>query len=148
MGFSNFRLAAAAAALAVTLPGLAWATEVETRLQAGALSFSGGSGFSNAVLQVTGPDAFEAEETTSRGLPVFRLQGGRMKDGFYQFTLTAATDEKVKITREIDNGRGSDARDYRLKPFHLSGMFEVRQGRIVPKEEMGDEGDFTGQDSN
>ena len=113
-----------------------FAAEVEARLQTSALSFSGGTGFTNAVLLVTGPDDFEAEESASRGLPVFRVQGGRIKDGFYSYTLSAATDEQVKIVKPVDNGRGSTARDYTLKPFHLSGMFEVRKGRIVPIEDM------------
>ena len=118
-----------------------WAADVEVRLQAGALSFSGGSGFSNARLLITGPNDFEAEETASRGLPTFRVRGGRMKDGFYQYNLSAATDEKVKIKRQIDNGRGDDTRDYTLKPFHLSGMFEISRGTIVPVEDMKDGAD-------
>ncbi|MCP3970002.1 MAG: hypothetical protein GY717_06745 [Rhodobacteraceae bacterium] len=133
----RFRSSFFGAALVLGLaPALLQAAEVELRLQSSALSFSGGSGFSNAVLFVTGPNDFEVEETASRGLPVFRVQGGRIKDGFYHFTLSAATDEKVKIKRKVDNGRGADTRDYTLKPFHLSGMFEVRKGRIVPAEEM------------
>ena len=117
------------------------AADVEVRLQSGALSFSGGSGFSNAHLLITGPNDFEAEETASRGLPTFRVRGGRMKDGFYQYTLSAATDEKVKIKRKIDNGRGDAGRDYTLKPFHLSGMFEISRGTIVPVEDMKDGAD-------
>lgn len=114
------------------------ATEVEARLQSSALSFSGGRGFTNAVLKVTGPDDFQSEETSSKGLPVFRLQGKRVTNGFYTYTLSAATDEKVMITRSTDNGRGDDARDHLLKPFHLNGMFEVRDNRIVPEAEMAD----------
>jgi len=142
MKLKALSLTIAAGLAAVTA---AHSAEVEARLQAGSLSFSGGSGFTNASLLITGPDDFEAEETASRGLPVFRVQGGRMKDGFYQFTLSAATDEKVKIKRAIDNGRGSGARDYTLKPFNLSGMFEIARGTIVPLDEMkqGADGDAT-----
>lgn len=128
-------------AFGLGMAGGVHAAEVEARLQTSALSFSGGSGFTNATLLVTGPNDFEAEETASRGLPVFRVQGGRAKDGFYQYTLSAATDEKVKIVKPVDNGRGSDARDYTLVPFHMSGMFEIRKGRIVPAEEMADGAD-------
>ncbi len=113
-----------------------FAAEVEPRFQAGALSFSGGTGFTNASLKITGPGDFEAEETASRGLPVFRVRGGRMKDGFYQFSLSAATDEQVKIKKQVNNGRGDNTRDYTLKPFHMSGMFEISRGTIVPPEEM------------
>ncbi|MCG6904420.1 MAG: hypothetical protein LJE68_17250 [Rhodobacter sp.] len=131
--------------LAVGLAGVstASAAEVEARLQAGSLSFSGGTGFTNAQLLITGPDDFEAEETASRGLPVFRVQGGRMKDGFYQYTLSAATDEKVTIKRPVNNGRGATERDYLLKPFNMTGIFEISRGTIVPQEEMktGSDGD-------
>ena len=129
------------AAISLACAAPSWSAEVEVRLQAGALSFSGGSGFTNAHLLITGPNDFEAEETASRGLPTFRVRGGRMKDGFYQFTLSAATDEKVKIKRKVDNGRGDDTRDYTLKPFHLSGMFEISRGTIVPADEMKDGAD-------
>ena len=132
--------------LAVATTG--FGSEVEARLKTGALSFKGGSGFTNAVLMITGPNEFEAEETASRGLPVFRVQGGRMRDGFYQYTLSAATDTKVQISNSIDNGRGSNARDHTFQPFHLSGMFEVRQGRIVPEDEMAVGADGDSEESN
>ena len=131
----KYKLLTLIAGLSAGLATAGFAAEVEARLQAGALSFTGGSGFTNAVLYITGPDDFEAEETASRGLPVFRVRGGRMKDGFYQYTLTAATDEQVKIKKPIDNGRGSNARDYTLKSFNLNGMFEIERGVIVPLDE-------------
>lgn len=109
--------------------------DVEERLQPGALSFTGGTGFTNAVLTIVGPGDFEAEETASRGLPVFRVRGGRMKDGVYRYTLSAATDEKVKIAKPIDNGRGGNARDFALKPFHMYGMFRVVRGTIAPLDD-------------
>lgn len=117
---------------AVLLSAGAALAEVEVRLQAGALSFSGGAGYTNAQLLITGPNDFEQIETASRGMPVFRVRGGRMQDGFYQYTLTAATNERVKIKKPIDSGRGSAAKDYVLKPYSLSGMFEIKRGTIVP----------------
>lgn len=138
----SLRPATFGAALALVLAGTAAAaTEVEARLQPGALSFTGGAGFTNAELKITGPDDFEAEESSRRGLPTFRLQGGRMKDGFYHYTLSAATDEREEIKKPIDNGRGDAARDYVLKPFYMSGMFEVSRGTIVPAKEAGEGGD-------
>lgn len=133
-------------ATGVGVSSASWGADVEVRLQAGALSFSGGSGFTNAHLMITGPNDFEAEETASRGLPTFRVRGGRMKDGFYQFTLSAATDEKVKIKRPIDNGRGDSGRDHTFKPFHLSGMFEISRGTIVPLEDTKDGADVDGSE--
>jgi len=135
-------------AIGFAAAGALYAAEVEPRIQSSALSFTGGSGFTNATLLINGPDDFEAEETASRGLPVFRVQGGKVRDGFYNFTLSAATDEKVKIKRPVDNGRGNDARDHTLKPFYLSGMFEVRKGRILPPEEMAAGADGDPEESN
>ena len=109
--------------------------DVTPRFDSGALSFSGGRDFTNGRLLITGPDDFEAEETANKGLPVFRVQGGRMRDGYYQFSVSAATSEKIKIKKPIDNGRGGSARDYTLKPFYLSGMFEIKRGAILEIDE-------------
>ena len=109
--------------------------DVSPRFEPGALSFSGGRDFTNGRLFITGPDDFEAEETSSKGLPVFRVQGGRIRDGFYRFSLSAATAEKVKIKKPIDNGRGASAKDYTLKPFSLSGMFQIKRGAILEIDE-------------
>jgi len=121
------------AALAFTV-GQAVANDVSERLTPGALSFTGGASFTNAKLAVYGPDDFEAEESSSRGLPVFRVRGGLMKDGVYTYTLSAATDEQIELKRKIDNGRGDSARDYTLKPFHMQGAFRVSRGLIEPVE--------------
>lgn len=128
-----------AAALAVglaTVPA-ALAAEVEARIENGVLSFVGGQSFTNAILQITGPGDFELEETAIKGLPVFRARNsGRLQDGLYQFSLTAATDEKVRIPEreKLDNGRGSAARDYRLKSFFLSGAFYISEGTMKDAE--------------
>lgn len=126
----------AIASAAIFSAGAAFSADVEARFQPGSLSFSGGTGFTNAVLTVTGPDDFEKEETAKRGLPVFRVVGGRMRDGFYQFSLSAATDEKVKIKKPLNNGRGDAGRDHTFVPFHMSGIFEISRGTIVPPEKL------------
>lgn len=113
------------------------AAEVEARIENGALSFTGGQNLTNAVLMITGPGEFEKEETASRGLPVFRAQNsGRLADGLYQYSLTAATDEKIKIKNPMDNGRGSAARDYLLKPYSMQGSFLVSKGTILPADNV------------
>ena len=114
----------------VGFAGAAWSADVEVRYTPGALSFSGGTSFTNAVLEIRGPNDFEAVETASRGLPVFRVRGGKIRDGFYQFSLSAATDEKVKLKKQVDNGRGQNARDYTFKPFYLSGVFQIERGTL------------------
>jgi len=117
----------------------AFAAEVEERIEEGSLSFNGGRGFSNAVLLITGPGDFEREETAGQGLPVFRAKNsGSLADGLYQYALTAATDEKVKIKKKVDNGRGASARDHILKPFAMHGTFVVKNGTIVAAQEVKD----------
>lgn len=109
--------------------------EVTERLSPGALSFVGGASYTNARLQIYGPDDFESEETSSRGLPVFRVRGGTVKDGVYRYTLSAATDEQVPIKKKVNNGRGENARDFTFKPFYKQGVFRVSRGLIEPLDD-------------
>ena len=44
----------------VGFAGAAWSADVEVRYTPGALSFSGGTSFTNAVLEIRGPNDFEA----------------------------------------------------------------------------------------
>lgn len=133
-----------ALATSLCLAGIAGASEVTERIQGSALGFSGGQTYTNAVLMITGPNGFEAEKTAPRGLPTFRIGGGdRMVDGFYQYTLSAASDEKIPAETKFDNGRGAAAEKTMLKPFSMYGTFEVARGLIVPVAEAkeGSDGD-------
>ena len=122
---------AATFSLALGIAGAAGA-EVTERLNSGTLSFSGGGGYTNASLEITGPNGFSVEETAETGLPVFRVQtAGRLVDGFYRYSLTAASPEKVAIDTSVNNGRGEGARDFALKPFSTSGSFQIADGLIV-----------------
>lgn len=124
-------------ALALALPVAAVAAqEVEPRIQSTSISFSGGQSFTNAVLTVTGPNDYMREESASRGMPIFRLQSaGRLIDGYYQFSLIAATDKEVPRKSTLNDGRGEDARRTEFVPFSMQGAFRVEQGLIVPLEE-------------
>ena len=114
--------------------------EVTERLQSTSLSFSGGRDFTNAVLTVNGPDGYLKEETTTRGLPIFRLQtAGRLVDGFYSYSLVAASDEEMPVNTSIDNGRGEAAKDTMLKPFSMYGTFRVEAGLLTASEGDGGE---------
>ncbi|MDJ0826859.1 MAG: hypothetical protein QNJ16_15280 [Rhodobacter sp.] len=140
------RLLGIACAAAFGLAGTAVAAEVEARIQSGSLSFSGGNNYTNAQLMITGPQGYEAEQTASRGLPIFRVQGaGRMVDGLYQYSLVAATDEKVPLKNALNNGRGPDARQHAFKPFSMYGAFRVEKGVLMPADETksGVDGDAT-----
>jgi hypothetical protein len=116
-----------------------WAADVTERIQPSALSFTGGASFTGARLQIFGPDDFEAEETASRGLPVFRVRGGQLSDGIYRYFLSAATDEKVPMTRKVDNGRGENARDFNYKPFYKEGAFRISRGLIEALDQSAEE---------
>lgn len=126
---------ATALMLACAAPALAQ-QEVTPRVQSTSISFAGGQNFTNAVLTVTGPDNYSREETATRGLPIFRLQtAGRLIDGYYQYSLVAATDEEIPIQTQLNNGRGPDARKTEYRPFSLYGAFRVERGLIVPLED-------------
>ncbi len=128
---------------AVTL-GLAGAAgaEVTERFNAGSLSFSGGNGYTNAVLTISGPDDFTAEVTSDKGLPVFRVQtAGKLEDGFYQYSLVAASPETVKVNTSVNNGRGDSSRETANVPFSTSGMFQIADGSIVIQPEVRGGGD-------
>ena len=129
--------------LAATL-GLAGAAsaEVTERINSGSLSFSGGNGYSNAVLTISGPDDFSAEVKADKGLPVFRVQtAGRLEDGFYQYSLVAASPETEKVNTSINNGRGDNARATAQVPFSTSGIFQIADGSIVVATEARGSGD-------
>jgi len=118
--------------LAVTTAPAAMAEEeVEERVQSTSLSFSGGRNYTNATLKVYGPNDYLKEETVNRGMPVFRLQtAGRLVDGFYSYTLLAASDEEIPVDTSVDNGRGEAARTTMKKPFALYGRFQVVDGLL------------------
>ncbi len=110
------------------------AEEVVERLQSTSLSFSGGRNYTNAVLTVTGPNGYRREETVSRGMPIFRLQtAGRLVDGYYRYSLIAATDEDMPVS-EVNNGRGPDAPKTAKKPFAMHGAFSVQKGLLQPPD--------------
>ncbi|MDJ0626851.1 MAG: hypothetical protein QNJ44_01215 [Rhodobacter sp.] len=120
---------------AFCLAGAAQAAEIEARIQSGSLSFTGGHTYTNAKLQIIGPQGFEKEEEALRGMPTFRVQGaGRMVDGLYQYSLVAASDEKVPLENNLDNGRGANAQNFAYKPFSMYGTFRVEKGVILPPE--------------
>lgn len=111
------------------------------RVQSTSLSFEGGRNYTNAKLEVFGPDNYLKEETATRGLPIFRLQtAGRLVDGYYSYTLRAATDEEVPVDTSIDNGRGDAARSTMKKPFAMYGRFLVEQGLMKPVDDSETEG--------
>jgi len=128
-----------AMALSISLAlwgGAAQALDIVQRNNATALWFDGGQGFTNATLQITGPDGFTSNVSAARGLPTFNVQGaGRLQDGLYKYVLTAASANKVKVDSELDNGRGDAAKSEMFEPFSKFGAFRISRGTIVTDSE-------------
>ena len=132
------KLPAIALSAVLALSGTVAAAEVEARIQSASVSFSGGQAYTNGKLVITGPNGFQKEETALRGLPTFRTQtAGRLVDGFYNFSVSAATDEVIPVQNTMNNGRGADARKTEYKPFSMFGAFRVEKGVILPVEKAG-----------
>lgn len=119
--------------------GAAFAAEVTPSITSGSLSFTGGVGMYNGSLKISGPNDFFEQRTSENGLPIFTLQGiGRLSDGVYNFTLSAATSERKKIDNSVNNGRGESAEDTAAVPYQTTGHFRVANGLIVVNENSGD----------
>lgn len=122
-------------ALAIAIAGFsgaAQASEVIERITSGSISFGGGVGMYNGTMTVAGPDDYYDQFMNENGLPTFTLQeAGKLEDGVYSYTLTAATAERQKIKRAQNNGRGDAAQDTMAVPFSTSGMFLIKNGVIA-----------------
>lgn len=96
-------------------------------------------GLSNAELDVVAPDGEMTTVFAASGTPVFELDRGQATDGVYNYELTAATEERVKIVNPQNNGRGDAASDTAAKSFYLTGRFVVSRGVITTPDEMTEE---------
>ena len=124
--------------MAVSLPASA---EVVPRFTSGSISFSGGVGMYNGTLTIAGPDDYYEQVTSSDGLPKFTLQdAGRLEDGVYSYSLTAATAEREPIRNAQNNGRGEAAADTAAISYSTSGVFRVKNGVIASPDEPGSAG--------
>lgn len=94
--------------------------------------FEGDYGLTLATMTVSGPKDYFVSIFVKEGLPRFNLpEYGVKANGVYRFEISAASEEAVKVSTELDNGRGKNQSDKAAKPFYLSGVFEVRRGAIV-----------------
>ena len=124
------------ALIAVTAAMPAFAADPVEQHNSNAFWFENWIGLSNATLKVSAPDGQLTEIFAASGTPVFELTGREIVDGVYRFELSAATEEKVKIINQIDNGRGDAESDSQAKPYNLNGVFVVSRGAIVKQEEL------------
>lgn len=119
----------------------AWAAEPVEQHNSNAVWFENWTGLSNASLTVAAPNGKITNIYAESGTPVFQLPGDEVLDGVYRYELSAATDEKVEIVNEVDNGRGENQSNMVSKPFYTTGQFIVSRGVIVtPEETAEDEG--------
>jgi hypothetical protein len=119
---------------------MAFASEPEQRTNTNSLWFESWGTLSNATLTIAGPEGVQTSVYNKSGSPTFYLRDiSPVADGVYSYELTAATDEKVKIKSELNNGRGDAAQKEMAKPFHMTGSFIVSRGVIALKEELVEE---------
>lgn len=130
---------AAAAVFAVASSAFAETPKPVQQNNSNAVWFENWQGLSNATWTIAMPDGEIIQIFTKQGTPVFQLEGSEVLDGIYRYELTAATEEKVKIKNQVNNGRGDAARDFAFKPFAMSGAFHVQRGVIVVPEMIKEE---------
>lgn len=118
----------------------AFANEPVERTNTTTLWFEAWGTLSNATLVVSGPDGYITDITAQKGTPTFHLRDAApVIDGVYHYELTAATDEKIKLRNQPNNGRGEAQKDEIAKPFQMGGFFIVTRGVITKKEDIVEE---------
>ncbi len=117
----------------------AWAVEPVQQHNSNAVWFENWTGLSNASMKVSAPNGKIITIFAESGTPVFQLENDEILDGIYRYELSAATDEKVEIVNEVDNGRGENQSNTVNKPFYSSGHFVVSRGVIVTPDEIKEE---------
>mmetsp|Transcript_23988 Transcript_23988/g.43915 ORF Transcript_23988/g.43915 Transcript_23988/m.43915 type:complete len:140 (+) Transcript_23988:408-827(+) len=120
-------------------PLAAFAADPIQQQNSNAVWFENWVDLSNATLTVVTPSGEVVSIFAATGTPVFQLQGQEVLDGVYRYEMNAATEETQKIANQIDNGRGSAARDTAQIPYYSAGSFVVSRGVIIRPEEIEEE---------
>lgn len=131
---------------ALLLPGMALAEQSvvkEVKISASEqfeglrVAFKPGAKYSNATLIITGPAEYQAEVFNKSTLPSLDLQKyGKVVDGNFRYQLIAATDKRIEILNPgLNNGR-DDIPGSKMVGAQLSGVFCVKNGKIVPFEDI------------
>lgn len=119
------------------------------------IAFEPGGKYFNSMLIITGPRNYQAEVFVRDSLPQISLSKfGKLTDGIYSYHMTAATPEFIEIINPgLNNGRGDipganrAGKGYRQTAnakrmsisAELSGIFCVKDGVIVPMEDIKEE---------
>jgi hypothetical protein len=133
---------ALAAAVAVGSAGIASAQDIKVtqRSSGSVLGFDVQGPYKNVTLSIAGPKQFNAQTSVEKGNPRLNLGKG-LPDGVYTYQLTAATDKPADIIPSgLDDGRGEGAKNtVPLQGVSTSGTFVVRNGSIVPPQDLAGE---------
>jgi len=118
------------------------------------ISFDFKGNFSNATLSVTGPNGFNSSIFRTNGAPTLNLSqssdnssgqkslSGKsstsalpseetLVDGKYNYQITVATDEIIKVVDKGNNGREENSKTTKNVGKTQSGFFRVKDGAIV-----------------
>jgi hypothetical protein len=126
-----------AASLALGLSGASLAQDLKVREQfkGTTVAFELGGLFGVVTLSISGPNGFHTSASARSVAPEIDLRkSGAIDDGQYSYQLTAGTDEKLRIRTPLDNGRDGGPTTERLKGVSTSGVINVKDGVIVPRD--------------
>ena len=119
------------------------------------LAFEYKGNYSNATISVSGPNGFNTKVFQKRGQPTIDLSQKKalaskgassslpnvssLEDGLYNYEITVATDKKVKVNDNGDNGRSNNAKTMMNVGESQSGSFRVLNGSIVTELDVKEE---------
>jgi hypothetical protein len=87
--------------------------------------------YSNVTVTVSGPGDFFAQASAKSGAIALDLREfGALDDGIFNYQITAASSEKIKVNSTLDNGRDRQPTEV-LRSASTSGTFRVVRGTIV-----------------
>lgn len=132
-------IAAAVISLSLVTVALAEKPQPVQQNNSNAVWFENWVGLRNATMTISQPDGEIISIYSEKGTPVFELSGSDVVDGVYRYTITAATDEEMKIKNKMNDGRGDASRDTMAVPFDMSGRFHVQRGVIIVPELLEEE---------
>jgi len=125
----------------LSIGSAAGAAEPVQQHNSNAVWFENWTGLSNASMTISAPNGKITNVFAESGTPVYQLTADDVLDGVYRYELSAATDEKVEVVNEVDNGRGENSEDMVSKSFYTTGHFVVSRGVIITPDEISEEQD-------
>lgn len=136
---SSIRIALPAMALTFGTALSALAAEPVQQHNSNAVWFENWIGLSNASMTVAAPNGKIVTIYAESGTPVYQLSPDEAQDGVYRFELSAATEERIEIVNDVNNGREDPGDGTMAKPYYTTGHFVVSRGVIITPEEVSEE---------